>query len=221
MANEPLSLKELKEWYASFNAVINAYSGGTIQPLTDPAEGSKVLPEHINNAYDKITAMQNDEYLKTQNFYGTFSSKVAAGEEVKRADATPIITTATQIVNIKCRNTSTFTNGYHTNTQKSHSTHSHGTNYWGNKSNGNDSNGTWGNENNANGCNSVSSCGTNWCNNSLCYWGTKGYGTWNNGADNNGALSHGEKSNGDNTHAAKSHSGQIDILNVHTTVNKN
>ena len=218
MAGEPLSLTELKEWYAAFNAVINAYGGGTIDPLTDPADGSKVLPEHINNAYDKITAMKNDAYLGTQDFYSTFT-KVATGEEVVRPDSVPITDTMAQIKGIKCRNTTTFTNGYHTNTQKSHSTHSNGAKSNSKNGNGSDSNGNWGNENNANG--TYSGCSTNWCNNGLCYWGAKGNGDWSNGALSHGALSHGVKSNGDNTHSAKSHSSQVDILNVHTTLNKN
>ena len=220
MAGESLSLTELKQWYSTFNTVIKNYSGGTISELATP-DGGAVIPSDINALYDKITAMKNDEFLGTQpTYYSTFT-KVAQGELVERTDATPVIDTATKIAAIKCRNTTTFTNGYHSNTQKSHTTNSHGSNSHGTQGNGAKSKGTHGNQNNANGCNSVSTCSTNWCNNSLCYWGAQGNGTEYNGTNSHGAKSHTVKSHGDNTHSSKSHSTQIDILNVNTTTNKN
>lgn len=223
MAGEPLSLAELKEWYAAFNTVINAYSGGTIAPLTNPADGSKVLPEHINNAYDKITAMKNDEYLGTQESYYSTFTKVAQGEEITRPDAVPITDTMKKITAIKCRNTTTFTNGYHSHTDKSHTAKSHGTNSHGTQGNGTKSNGNHGNLNNANGCynNKASGCSGNWCNSSLCYWGAKGDGAYSQGTKGHGALSHTLNTHGVNDHTAKSNESQKDILNVHTTLNKN
>lgn len=220
MAGEPLSLTELKEWYTALNTVITNYSGGTISTLTAPADAAKVLPTDINNAYDRIQAMKDDEFLGTQNFYSTFT-KVAQGEIVERADAAPIVETTKKITAIKCRNTTTYTNQYHSHTEKNNTAMENGTQSHGNQTNGSNSQGTHGNQNNANGQYYNSSKSNGWKNNSLCYWGTQGNGVWNNGQDQNGANSHTLNSHLTNSHLAKSNEGYKDILNVHTTENKN
>ena len=62
MAGEPLSLAELQTWYNTFNTIINNYGGGEIETLPIP-DGGLIVPSDINNIYDKINAMKNDEYL--------------------------------------------------------------------------------------------------------------------------------------------------------------
>ena len=218
MAGEPLSLEELKTWYTTFNTVITNYGGGTISTLPVPANQAKVLPTDVNNMYDKIQAMKNDEFLGTQNFYSTFT-KVAQGEIVERADATPIIETAQKIASIKCRNTTTFTNGYHSHTTKSHTNKSHTSQSNGTQSANPKSNGNNGNQNNAHG--TYSGCSTNWCNNGLCYWTQQSNGTYGQGTNTHGTHSHTANSHGANSHTAKSNETQKDILNIHTTYNKN
>lgn len=218
MAGEKLSLQELKNWYAQFNTIIKNCGGGTISQLTTP-DGGLAVPADVNDVYNKITEMKNDTYLGTQADLYTTGTAVAKGGKITRANTTPINTTATQIQSVKCRNTTTFSNGYHTNTKKSHTANSHGADSQGTKYNGEKSNGNHGNQNNAKG--TYAGCGTNWCNNGLCYWSKQGNGAEYNGTQSNGAWSHTTKSNGDNTHSAKSHSTQIDILNVNTTTNKN
>lgn len=219
MAGEKLTLAELKQWYSAFNDIIQNYGGGTISTLATP-DGGEVVPADINNLYDKITAMKNDEFLGTQpTFYDSFT-KVASDTLVKRTDANPIINTATKIAAIKCRNTVTYTNQYNSHTNKgnvalSHGTNSHGENGWGTDSNGYD-----GNQNNAQGYCTQWGNG-HWCNNGLCYWGQYGNGTYGNGALSHGAKSHGTNTHGQHTHGSKSNETYKDILNVHTTYNKN
>lgn len=221
MAGEKLSLQELKDWYAQFNTIIKKYGGGSISQLTTP-DGGLAVPADVNDVYNKINEMKNDTYLGSQANLYTTGTAAAKGGKITRASTTPIDTTADKITEkIKCRNTTTFSNGYHTNTKKSHTANSHGADSQGTNYNGARGKGNNNNQNNANGCSYVSGCKTNWCNNGLCYWGQQSNGNEYNGTQSNGAWSHTIKSNGDNTHSAKSHTTQIDILNVNTTTNKN
>jgi hypothetical protein len=65
MANEPLSLSELKDWYSAFNAVINNYSGGNISALPTP-DGGTVITADINDLYNRIDAFKSETYLRTE-----------------------------------------------------------------------------------------------------------------------------------------------------------
>ncbi len=118
MAGESLSLSELKDWYAKFDAVVTNYGGGALSKLGVP-DGGTVVTSDINNLYNQITAFRNDTYFKTQpTLYATDYSIVSAGTKILRSQVTPISTTVTGIAKIKCRNDAAY----------NHGTNSHGTN---------------------------------------------------------------------------------------------
>lgn len=122
MAGESLSLSELKDWYAKFDAVVKNYGGGALSTLGVP-DGGTVVTSDINNLYNQITAFRNDTYFKTQpTLYATDYSIVSSGTTIIRNVVTPISTTITGIAKIKCRNDATNSSG-----TNSHGTNSHGT----------------------------------------------------------------------------------------------
>lgn len=51
MAGESLSLSELKDWYAKFDAVVTSYGGGALSKLGVP-DGGTVVTSDINNLYN-------------------------------------------------------------------------------------------------------------------------------------------------------------------------
>lgn len=122
MAGESLSLSELKQWYAAFDAVVTAHGGGALSTLGVP-DGGTAVPSDINNLYNQITAFRNDTYFKTQpTLYATDYSLVSAGTLIQRNVVTPITTTVTGIARIKCRNEATNSSG-----TNSHGANNHGT----------------------------------------------------------------------------------------------
>lgn len=195
-----LDLEELKQWYATFNNIINKYGGGAIGILPEP-DGGLIVPSDVNDLYDRINSMKNDEYLGTLESGYDSVSPVTSGQMINRTSTTPIINTVNKIIDIKCRNTTTFTNLYNSNGDKSN----------GDKGNGTKGNGQWQNENNANGMCTPQYGNTHWCNNSVCYWGDKGNVENTNGTHTQGKHTKGEKTN----------ESQKDILNINTTYNKN
>lgn len=228
----PLQDEDLQSWYNSLNTIISNYGGGEISQLTVPADNEKAKTSHVNNFFNKMDEMKQDEYLgSVSSIYPTYSI-VQSGTLIQSNIGT-ILSNATNsnyLGQIKCRNKATYSN-----TANKNETCGSGSNSF-TCGSGVCSSGACGSGFDfvGNFLHAKSNCSSSFCKtfgatvkghhaqtsrthglyypNTFCGSGTYSHGTNQHGTNQHGTNLHGTFQHGTNSHGTCSHVEVIDIL---------